>query len=220
MSGIFSALGIGVSVTIIAIGGGFSGPGPSITNPPTAADLWRVGEKIKEGEIINYSLTAIGPHSSLNEAKVSIDFAKDIGNDWKVNFIINNATIHKEGSILLSKQQLTLDGPVNEKFNLYFEPIDSSILAIRDIAREPKYLVVGAPWDIILVGLSSIPIKVTAKETIETGAGTFDTFILSYKIGSKISKIWLAHDMPMPIKAEVYNSEGQLQYRYELTGKK
>ncbi len=97
MSGIFSALGIGVSVTIIAIGGGFSGPGPSITNPPTAADLWRVGEKIKEGEIINYSLTAIGPHSSLNEAKVSIDFAKDIGNDWKVNFIINNATIHKEG---------------------------------------------------------------------------------------------------------------------------
>ena len=103
---------------------------------------------------------------------------------------------------------------------MYFEPIDSSILAIRDIAREPKYLVVGAPWDIILVGLSSIPIKVTAKETIETGAGTFDTFILSYKIGSKISKIWLAHDMPMPIKAEVYNSEGQLQYRYELTGKK
>jgi hypothetical protein len=90
--------------------------------------------------------------------------------------------------ILLSKQQLTLDGPVNENFKLYFEPIDSSIFAIRDIAREPKYLVVGAPWNIILVGVSSIPIKVTA-------------------------------NIPMPIRA-VFNSEGRLQYRYELVDKK
>jgi hypothetical protein len=87
------------------------------------------------------------------------------------------------------------------RIKLYFEPIDSSILAIRDIAREPKYLVVGAPWDIILVGVSSIPIRVTAKEAIETGAGTFDTFILSYKIGLKTSRISLAHDIPMPISA-------------------
>jgi hypothetical protein len=150
---------------------------------------------------INYSLTAIGPHSSLDDAKVSIDFAKDMGDDWKVNFGVINATIQKESSILLSKQQLTLDGPVNENFKLYFEPIDSSILAIRDIAREPKYLVVGAPWDIILVGVSSIPIRVTAKEAIETGAGTFDTFILSYKIGLKTSRISLAHDIPIPISA-------------------
>lgn len=220
MSGIFSALGISVSVTIIAIGGGFSGPAPSITNPPTAADLWRVGEKIKEGDVINYSLTAIGPHSSLNNAKVSIDFAKDIGNDWKVDFGVDNRTTQKEGSILLSKQQLTRDGTVNEEFKLYFEPIDSSVLAIRDIAREPKYLIVGAPWDIILVGLSSIPIKVTAKERIETGAGTFDSFILSYKVGLKTSKIWLTHDISLPIKAEVYNSEGRLQYRYELVEKR
>jgi hypothetical protein len=143
-----------------------------------------------------------------------------MGSNWKVNFRVINTTIQKEDSILLSKQQLTLDGPINEKFKLYFELIDSSILAIRDIAREPKYLVVGARWDIILVGLSSIPIKVTAKETIETKAGKFDTFILSYKIGLKTSKIWLAHDIPMPIKAEVYNSEGQLQYKYELLNKK
>jgi hypothetical protein len=38
---------------------------------------------------------------------------------------------------------------------------------IRDIVREPKYLAVGAPWDIILARVSSIPIKVTAKEAIE-----------------------------------------------------
>jgi hypothetical protein len=69
-------------------------------------------------------------------------------------------------------------------------------------------LAVGAPW--LLVGVSSIPIKVTSKETIETRAGTFDTsLILSYKIGLK-SRIWLAHDIPMPIRAEVFNSEGRL----------
>ena len=53
--------------------------------------------------------------NSLDNANVSIDFAKDMGDDWKVNFGVINGTIQKESSILLSKQQLTLDGPVNEK---------------------------------------------------------------------------------------------------------
>jgi len=39
LSGILALLGISISVIIIAIGGGFSGPSPSITHPPTAADL-------------------------------------------------------------------------------------------------------------------------------------------------------------------------------------
>ena len=39
LSGILALLGVSISVIIIAIGGGFSGPSPSITHPPTAADF-------------------------------------------------------------------------------------------------------------------------------------------------------------------------------------
>ena len=65
MTGIFSLVGIAVSVIIIAKGGGFSAPGASITNPPTNADLWRLGQKINDGTELNYSLTTIDPVSSL-----------------------------------------------------------------------------------------------------------------------------------------------------------
>ena len=77
-------------------------------------------------------------------------------------------------------------------------------------------MVIGAPWDTILTGVSSVPVKVIEKEKIKTSAGNFDAFIIGYKIGSKTSKIWLTHEVPLPIKAEVYNSEGTLSYKYRL----
>jgi len=70
MTGIFAAAGISVSLIIIANGGGFSGPTPSFTNPPTNADLWRPGEKIIQGQTFTYYVTSIGPHSSLYNSKV------------------------------------------------------------------------------------------------------------------------------------------------------
>ena len=215
-TGIFSILGIAVSVIIIARGGGFSGPGASITNPPTDADLWRIGQKINDGTELNYSLTVIDSVSSLIDAHVSIKFFGDTSDYWKTNFHIINGTLTKDATIFLSKQQLIQNNSVEDEFEQYFKLIERSILSIRDIAREPKYLVIGAPWDTILVGISSVPIKVIGKENIKTSAGNFDAFIIGYKIGSKTSKIWLTHEVSLPVKAEVYNSDGTLSYKYRL----
>lgn len=215
-TGIFSILGIAVSVIIIARGGGFSGSGASITNPPTDADLWRIGQKINDGTELNYSLTVIDSVSSLIDAHVSIKFFGDTSDYWKTNFHIINGTLTKDATILLSKQQLIQKNSAEDEFKQYFKLIERSILSIRDIAREPKYLVVGAPWDTILVGVSSISVKVIEKENIKTSAGNFNAFIIGYKIGSKTSKIWLTHEVPLPVKAEVYNSDGTLSYKYRL----
>jgi hypothetical protein len=35
-------------------------------------------------------------------------------------------------------------------------------------------------------------------------------------MGSKTSRIWIDHDIPLPVKAEVYNAQNQLQYEYAL----
>ena len=217
-TGIFSILGIAVSVIIIARGGGFSGSGASITNPPTDADLWRIGQKINDGTELNYSLTVIDSVSSLIDAHVSIKFFGDRSDYWKTNFHIINGTLTKDATILLSKQQLIQKNSAEDEFKQYFRLLERSILSIRDIAREPKYLVVGAPWDTILVGVSSISVKVIEKENIKTSAGNFNAFIIGYKIGSKTSKIWLTHEVPLPVKAEVYNSDGTLSYKYRLVG--
>jgi hypothetical protein len=106
-----------------------------------------------------------------------------------------------------------------ESFRPYLEHIQSSILAVRDMeyGESPKYLVVGAPWNTIFVGSSSVTARVTNEERVSTPAGVFDSFVLSYKLGEETSKIWVVRDMPLPVKAEVYDAEDKLLYRYELT---
>lgn len=216
LTGLLAGVGILVSVVIIAVGGGFAGPGPSILNPPSTSDLWRVGENIKTGSSLKYILTSYGSRSSLINSRVSICFCESAGDFWKTSFIITNHSITKDANLLLSKKELTRKGEAAEAFRPYFDPLEISVLAIRDIARDPKYLVVGAQWDEILVNVSNVPIKVTGRESLKTKAGTFDSFVLSYTIGDKTSKIWISHNIPLPIKAEVYDSSGHLQYRYEL----
>jgi len=109
---------------------------------------------------------------------------------------------------------------IDVTFKRFYEPVESSILSIRDIAREPKYLAIGAPWDSIFVTFSSIPISVTGHGTLQTPAGTFDAYTLSYDIGSKTSKIFITYQSPLPVRTQVYVSEGRLQYQYDLVGKR
>ena len=248
-----AAFGISVSIIIIAVNGGFSGPSPSLFNPPTASNLWVVGGNVRPGTMLNYSLTRIGSHdspwsslgsnSSLINSFVSLHFAQDetngvaVNDGWKVTIRIINETKQspsinmqtissssniKEGTIVLSKQQLTnaASHAINHDFLPFYEPIESSILEIRDIALQPEYLVVGADWNSISTNIATISVKVTAQEKIQTSAGTFNAFLLSYTIGSKTSRIWIDQHVPLPIKAQVYNTQNQLQYEYNLVAYK
>jgi hypothetical protein len=40
--------------------------------------------------------------------------------------------------------------------------------------------------------------------------------VLSYKLADETSKIWVVRDMPLPVKAEVYDAEDKLLYQFEL----
>ncbi|MER3407940.1 MAG: hypothetical protein C4292_04040 [Nitrososphaera sp.] len=87
-----------------------------------------------------------------------------------------------------------------------------------DYGGRDKYLVVGAPWNTIFYGSTSTVVKVTGRESVQTPAGPFDAFVLSYKLGDKTSRIWVVKDLPFPVKAEVYDPSDQPLYSYELTG--
>ncbi|MDW0140517.1 MAG: hypothetical protein QOK66_03090 [Nitrososphaeraceae archaeon] len=218
MTAIFATLGIGVSIAIIAAGGGFESSSPNILDPPTEADIWKVGDHIQDGMTLEYALTSRGELNSLESALVSMNF-RQAGENWNVRFTITNGTGQPSiDHTLVMSNELTREGQLDESFRPYFEHIQSSIFAVRDMeyGESPKYLVLGAPWNTIFVGSSSVTARVTNEERVSTPAGVFDSFVLSYKLAEQTSKIWVVRDMPLPVKAEVYDAEDKLLYQYEL----
>lgn len=222
-SGIFAAVGILVSVVIIAINGGFSGGGngPSIFNPPTSQDIWTIGSNIDDGMNLTYSLTtALGGKSNLKDSMVSMAF-DDMQDKWNINFKIKNGSSSssaavKEVSANFSKKQLLRTDPISQENESLIQPIEGSILVVRDLAKEPRYLVVGAIWDKIFTGSSTKDVRIEDRETISTPADTFDVYSLQYKVGNSISKIYLNKNLPFPVKAQVYDENDKILYEYEL----
>jgi len=219
-TGIFAGIGILVSVVIIAINGGFSGEGPSILNPPTSKDLWTLGSNIADGMNLTYSLTSNtgDDKANLTDSIVSMRF-HNMGEKWNIDFKIQNGSNNNNVSEIhanISKNQLLMTDPITEKDNKFLQPVEASVLAIRDIAREPKYLVVGAVWDKIFTGSNTIDAKIQSKDSISTPAGMYDVFSLQYKVGNSSSTIYINKDLPLPVKAQVYGENGNLLYDYEL----
>jgi len=223
-TGIFAGIGILVSIVIIAINGGFSGAnegGPSIFNPPTSKDLWTLGSNIADGMNLTYSLTSNTGDDKANliDSIVSMRF-HNMGDKWNIDFKIQNGSNNNNNAseihANISKNQLLMTDPITEKDNKFLQPLEASVLAIRDIAREPKYLVVGAVWDKIFTGSNTIDAKIQSKDTISTPAGMYDVFSLQYKVGNSSSTIYINKDFPLPIKAQVYGENGNLLYDYEL----
>lgn len=216
MIGVFSALGIGVSVAIIGFGGGFSSGG-NLFNPPTQSDIYVVGEQVEDGDEFAYSLTSIGPSTSLVDADVSIRFDRE-GDSWRTSFNIVNGTGASSTFDILLSNQLTNEGSIDSQIRPFLEPVESSILAVRDMdyGGRDKYLVVGAPWNTIFYSASQEVVRISAQETVQTQSGTFEAFLLEYDLGDKASKIWIVEDLPFPVKAEVYDPADELLYEYEL----
>jgi hypothetical protein len=217
VAGIFAAVGILVSVAIIAINGGFSGGGPSIFNPPTSRDLWTIGGNINNGMNITYSLTTVGGKSNLKYSTVSMSF-HDTDDKWNIDFRIQNvsAATPKEISANFSKAQLLRTDPISQEDEAFVEPIEKSILVVRDLAKEPRYLVVGAVWDKIFTGSSTKDVKIESTASVSTPAGSFDIYSLEYKVGNSISKIYLNKDLPLPVMAQVYDENDKILYNYEI----
>jgi hypothetical protein len=140
---------------------------------------------------------------------------KNNQNYWNTEFTVSNKGISTSFHGNLSKSNLIMkEKPLkNQK---YLDIIESSILQIRDITREPKFLVIGAKWDSIDTGITNIPIKINSIENLDISIGDLETFILNYNIKNKNSNIWISKNLPLPVKAEIYNVDGLLKYKYEL----
>lgn len=219
LTAILGTLGIVVSLVIVAAGGGFSGPAPSLLSPPSSKDLWVVGEGLLNNTQINYTLTSTSPSGlSLINSTISVQFIQEGNDSWKADFNIMNDSRDYTGSILLSKEYLTNRQIPEGRLADVYRIVESSLFDIRNFAIEPKYLVPGAVWDNVVSGALTAPIRITGRDSLIVNGTTVDSYVLQYDLPSKVSKIWIAHGFPLPIKADVGDSGSNTRYTFEMQG--
>jgi hypothetical protein len=102
----------------------------------------------------------------------------------------------------------------------YFDILDQSIFSMRDYATEDKFLAKDAEWGDLYIGANHEKLKVTDSGKTSFGFGSANAYLLSYRIGAHINKIWIVDNLPLPVKAEIYDPDGNLQYTYELVSLK
>ena len=103
-----------------------------------------------------------------------------------------------------------------EQIKKYLNILDHTILSVSDMAGEKKYLVVGAEWNDVFVGWETKKITATEYDLVEFEFGSLNAYTLSYTIGDRDNKFWVANDFPLPVKAEYYDGDGNFDYSYEL----
>jgi len=103
-----------------------------------------------------------------------------------------------------------------EQLEKYLDVLDHTILSVSDMAGEEKYLVIGAEWDTVFVGWQTKKITATEYGKVDLQFGSLNAHTLSYEIGEVENKFWVADAIPLPIKAEYYDADGNFDYSYEL----
>jgi hypothetical protein len=109
---------------------------------------------------------------------------------------------------------------VSSNAKSYFDVLDQSLFSMRDYATEDKFLAKDAEWGDLYIGENHEKLKVTDSGKMSFGFGSANTFLLSYRIGAHTNKIWIVDNLPLPVKAEIYDPDGNLQYTYELVSLK
>lgn len=187
-------------------------PGQDENIIPREASKWHLGKGAEYNPTMLYDIT-----SDDMKFSAKIGFFSDISQNQMISIQIDDNTTGKKIDQKTSLSSAYTFGEISEDANPYFQILDKTIFSIRDIALDDKYLVKKAVWDSIFIGALTEEITVTDHGKNTFAFGSTDAFIISYKIGDKESKFWIVDNLPLPVKAEVYDIDGNLQYSYELT---
>ncbi len=187
-------------------------PGQDENVIPREASKWHLGKGAEYNPIMLYDIM-------FGDMKFSakIGFFSDISQNQMISVQIDDNTAEKKIDQITSLSSAYTFGEISEDAKPYFQILDKTLFSIRDIALDDKYLVKKAVWDTVFIGAMTQEIIVTEYGKNSFAFGSADAFTISYKIGDKENKSWIVDNLPLPVKAEVYDIDGNLQYSYELT---
>ena len=168
-------------------------------------------EYLGSPDLVNPSTASAGPCYS--PVKVQVDISYDC------NVLVRIYDMQTGEQFSNTKLTLTSGYTFKEKpeqIKKYLDVLDHTILSVSDMAGEEKYLVTGAEWDTVFVGFLTKKITATEYGKVDLRFGAMNAYTISYEIGETENKFWVADDIPLPIKAEYYDADGNFDYSYEL----
>lgn len=179
---------------------------------PRQASQWHIGKGAQYNPVMQYDVST---NTTKFSAKIEFLPVTNPGN--QTLFVQINPNINEEINQTVPINVVYVFNQVSNKAKPFFDILDSTVFSVRDLAIENKYLVKGAIWGDMYIHDVKEEIKVTEYGKISLKFGSIDSFVVSYKIGEKENKLWIVDNLPLPVKAEIYDLSGNLQYSYELT---
>jgi len=187
-------------------------PGQDDNVIPREASKWHIGKGAEYNPTMLYDIT------SADGIKLStkIGFFSDLSKNQMIFVQIDESATGKKIEQRTPLSSAYTFGEISEDAKPYFQVLDKTIFSIRDIALEDKYLVKKAVWDTVFIGATTQDLIVTDHGKNSFAFGSVDAFTVSYKTGDKENKFWIVDNLPLPVKAEVYDVDGNLEYSYEM----
>lgn len=185
-----------------------------------ADDTWYVGEGLQEGDYFRYNLCQVDYKSC---TQFEMDFwvkGKTAHGDWDMQVLV------KEGSNKIVKGDMQVGRIAPEPIGFsddvgpYASAYKSSIVWLSGFTTrlDPKDFAAPAWGKIGSIGGMQVG-PTGQKETVTVPAGTFDTIVVGWHKSSD-NKIWVAPNMPFPVKAltfvDVSAGTIPVQYQFEL----
>ena len=186
-------------------------PGSEQNIIPRFANQWHVGKGAEEKPTLQYLV-----NYQDQEFLAKIQFLDQTENGQDVMLTIDDKKTgqHLEQTLTLGQAYVFIG--VDDSIKPYVDALDRSVFSVRDTIVESKYLVVGAEWGTTFVGKFTPKLKLTEYKDTEFEFGALKTFLVSYTINDIQNTLWIADNVPLPVKAQYYNIDGTVDYSYEL----
>jgi len=186
-------------------------PGAEQNIIPRFASQWYVGKGAEDKPTLQY-LVKYQDMEFLAELR----FLDQLDGEQNVQVIIDDIKTnqHLQNTLKLGQAYVFIDVP--EDIKPYIHALDLTVFSVRDTLSGSKYLVVGAEWGTVYIGKFTPKLKLTAYEDTQFEFGTLGTYTISYKVNDIENRFLVADNLPLPVKAEFYTIEGDLDYSFEL----
>ncbi len=186
-------------------------PGSEQNVIPRFASQWHLGKGAEEKPTLQYLV-----NYQDQEFLAKISFLDQTDDTQLVHLTIDDKKSgqHVEQDLELGQAYVFIG--VNDEIKPYVHALDKTVFSVRDTITGSKYLIVGAEWGTTFVGKFTPKLKLVEYAETKFEFGTLKTFLVSYKINNIENNLWIADNIPLPVKAQYYTIEGTLDYAYEL----
>lgn len=178
---------------------------------PRFASQWHVGKGADTKPTLQYLV-----NYQDKEFLARIQFLDQSGDEQNIMLTIDDKKTgqHIEQNLKIGQAYVFIG--VNNEIKPYVDTLDKTVFSVRDTIVESKYLVVGAEWGTTYIGKFTPKMKLTEYKDTKFEFGTLKTFLVAYTINDVQNTLWVADNIPLPVKAQYYNLDGTPDYSYEL----